>query len=62
MGTYSKILDVKCNKCDSLIVEYHKKSPWTDDFASECPKCEPGEALERLISWERRAAREENEE
>lgn len=59
MGTHSKVLEVKC-KCGEYMVEYHKKSPWIDDFASECPVCEPGEAMDRLRSWERRAAREDD--
>ena len=62
MGTHSHETSAKCKKCNSFLVEYHKKSPWIDDFDRECPKCEPGEAMERLRSWERRAAHEDSYE
>jgi hypothetical protein len=61
MGTTSKAIEDKRRKCNSSMVEYHTKNPWIDDFESECPACEPGEAVSRLRSRERRAARENNE-
>lgn len=59
MSTHSTMLEKKCLTCDSHKVQYHMKNPFIDDFADECPKCEPGEALNTLNSWARSAAREE---
>jgi hypothetical protein len=59
MGTSFKTIESRCKKCETSLVRYFLKSTFIDDFADECPKCAPGEAIDRLRSWDRSAARED---
>ena len=59
MSTHSSTLDKACSKCANQLTRYHMKNPFIDDFADECSKCEPGEAMGFLNYWSRSAAREE---
>jgi len=61
MATHIKKLDEKCQSCGTNLIEVSMKNPYIDDYATECPKCDPGSALARLNASARSKAREENE-
>lgn len=61
MGTHRKTLEEKCRQCGENKIEFSMKNPFIDDFASECPRCNPGSAIDSLHNWSRLAAREEED-
>lgn len=62
MTIRKEVTNVKCKKCESFIIEIHMKNPFIDDFESECPECQPGQAMRFLHSTANAAAKEERED
>ena len=59
MSTHTKILESKCTRCGTHLIEVSMKNPFIDDFETECPKCDPGYAREVLNRRATSAAKEE---
>jgi len=60
MGWHTEILDVKCKKCDELMVRTSLKSFWIDDHIDSCEVCEAGVAKEDLENSDNMAAKAEH--